>query len=74
MHRKQLMHLNLFAVMDKSYTVKARIHYGSRSLDLTIPSKMVEMMKIKPGDIFKVDIEEESSEIIIKYTRIYKNE
>ncbi|MCG3255352.1 MAG: AbrB/MazE/SpoVT family DNA-binding domain-containing protein [Candidatus Heimdallarchaeota archaeon] len=59
--------------MEKTYTVKARIHYGSKSLDLTIPADIVKERDIKPGDIFKIDIEETPKAVVITYTRIFEN-
>jgi len=60
--------------MDKTYTVKARVHYGSKSLDLTIPANLVKKYNIKPGDIFKVNIEEKPEVVVISYSRIFENE
>lgn len=59
--------------MEKTYTVKARIHYGSKSLDLTIPSDIVKEYNVKPGDIFKIETEDKSSNIILKYERVFES-
>lgn len=54
-------------------TVKARTHYGTNSLDLTIPSKIIKEHKIKEGDVFTIEIDKNKlNQIMIKYIRIYK--
>jgi antitoxin component of MazEF toxin-antitoxin module len=59
--------------MDKTYTVKSRVHYGSKSLDLTIPANLVKKFDIKPGDIFRVNVEEKQEAVVISYSRIFEN-
>lgn len=60
--------------MKKHYTVKARIHHGSKSLDLTIPSNIVKTHKINPGDIFKIELEKRANgDIEIRYNRVFAN-
>lgn len=55
-------------------TVKARSHYGTQSLDLTIPVKIVKERDIKEGDIFLVDVSENSEgQLALSYTRIFKH-
>ena len=58
--------------MEKTYTVKARIHYGSKSLDITIPAELVKKHSIKPGDIFRVEVTEEEN-LVLKYERVFEN-
>lgn len=54
-------------------TVKARARHGTRSLDLTIPVKIVEDMKIHEGDIFVVQASENiNHQIVLSYIRIFK--
>ena len=54
-------------------TVKARLHYGTNSLDLTIPSKIVQENNIKEGDIFAIEIDyNEKKEVVLKYIRVFK--
>ena len=54
-------------------TVKARLHHGTNSLDLTIPSKIVQENSIKEGDVFTIDIEKnERDQIVLKYIRVFK--
>jgi hypothetical protein len=60
--------------MKESFTVKGRIHHGSKSLDLTIPAKFVEKYKINPGDIFKVIILEEKGKLVVNYERVFINQ
>ncbi len=59
--------------MGKKFTVKARAHYGTDSLDLTIPTQVCKENKINEGDIFSLDIINEGKLIILKYTRIFEN-
>jgi hypothetical protein len=59
--------------MGKKYTVKARVHYGTDSLDLTIPTQICKDNKIRDGDVFSVDVSSENEIITIKYKRIYEN-
>ena len=55
----------------KKFTVKAREHYGSKSLDLTIPVEIKERYELKAGDVFEIEIQEHSSELIaIIYRRM----
>ena len=60
-------------MMSKTFTVKARIHYGTRGLDITIPAKIVKDKEINPGDIFKVESEITENSLVIKFIRVYKN-
>lgn len=53
-------------------TVKARSRQGTRSLDLTIPTKIVEEMNIKEGDVFAVEKIVNDREITLKYNLVYK--
>ena len=58
--------------MTKTQTVKARIHHGSKSLDLTIPSKICKEYQVKDGDVFTIDIETVNNNLILRYKRIFK--
>jgi len=54
-------------------TVKARLHHGTNSLDLTIPSKIVQENNIKEGDVFTIDTEKNrNNQIVIRYIRVFK--
>lgn len=55
-----------------AFTVKARKHYGAKSLNLTIPTKIVEEYDLNAGDIFELRIEEEKK-IKLIYSLAYKN-
>lgn len=55
-------------------TVKARVHHGADSLDLTIPADAVREFDINSGDVFEVVVETEGSDLIIKYNRVYESE
>ena len=58
--------------MSEFQTVRARERQGSRSLDLTIPTSVVDGYKVKPGDLFAVSLEVLNGEFIIQYRRVYK--
>ena len=59
--------------MGKKYTVKARVHYGTDSLDLTIPTQICKDNKIRDGDVFSVDVSSDNEIITLKYKRIFEN-
>jgi len=52
-------------------TVKSRLHHGSNSLDLTIPSEVVKSFKINPGDVFKLVAKTEKNSVVLQYERVY---
>lgn len=54
-------------------TVKAREHYGADSLDLTIPTSVVEEHDLSPGDIFEVTIEESGDDITVSYKLVHQS-
>ena len=56
---------------EKENTVKARLHHGSNSLDLTIPSEVVSSKRINPGDIFRLIVKEENGILVLQYERVY---
>ena len=56
---------------EKENTVKSRLHHGSNSLDLTIPSEIVKTMKINPGDVFRLIVKEEKGNLVLQYERVY---
>ncbi len=56
---------------EKENTVKARLHHGSNSLDITIPSDIATNMKINPGDIFRLVVKEEKGNLVLQYERVY---
>lgn len=56
---------------EKETTVKSRLHHGSNSLDLTIPSDIVKSMKINPGDVFRLIVKEEKENLVLHYERVY---
>ena len=53
--------------------VKARRHYGSESLNLTIPAEVRRELEINVGDVFVVEHEHEDDDLILKYKRILKS-
>lgn len=56
---------------EKENTVKARLHHGSNSLDLTIPSDIVSSKTINPGDVFRLVVKEEKGNLVLCYERVY---
>lgn len=54
-------------------TVKARVHHGADSLDITIPAQIVREEKISEGDIFEIERKREDGQLTIKYRRVYSN-
>lgn len=56
---------------EKETTVKARVHHGSNSLDLTIPSDIVAAKTINPGDVFRLVAKEEKGNLVLVYERVY---
>jgi hypothetical protein len=59
-------------MVQKEIIVKSRFHYGSNSLDLTIPSDVAKSNDINPGDIFRLIAKEEKGNLILQYERVYK--
>ena len=57
---------------EKENTVKSRIHYGTDSLDLTIPTDIVKSKKVNPGDVFRLIVKEEKGNLVLQYERVYK--
>ncbi len=52
-------------------TVKARARRGTKSLEVTIPTKIVRDMGINEGDIFLITTNDRKNELIITYKRVY---
>jgi len=59
--------------MGKNFTVKARAHHGTDSLDITIPTQVCKENKINEGDVFSLEIAGEGKLTVLKYTRIFEN-
>lgn len=72
MHRKGIIHIISFTLMAKKLTVRARVHHGSKSLDLTIPVAICHEGNIIEGDIFTVETEKSKDDLILKYTRVFQ--
>ena len=60
----------LIVFMNK-FTVKAREHRGTNSLDLTIPTKIVKDNKISSGDIFEIIVIKDNDKLKIEYCLVY---
>jgi len=58
-------------MVEKENIVKSRLHHGSNSLDLTIPSDVVKSFKINQGDVFKLIAKNEKDTLVLQYERIY---
>ena len=59
--------------MGKKFTVKARAHHGTDSLDITIPTQVCKENNINEGDVFSLEITGEGKLNVLKYTRIFEN-
>jgi hypothetical protein len=59
--------------MSKKFTVKARLHHGTDSLDLTIPTQICRDLKINEGDVFSLEVITEGDKIMLSYQRIFAN-
>jgi len=51
-------------------TVKARAHYGAKSLNLTIPAEIVREYGLKAGDIFELTVDSKER-LVLSYRRVY---
>lgn len=60
--------------MGEPYNVKARVHHGSESLDITIPADLKRKHGISPGDLFIVEADEEDGILVLEYERIHEAE
>ncbi len=60
--------------MGEPYNVKARVHHGSESLDITIPAELKREHGISQGDVFLVNVDEKDDQLTLKYERIHKQE
>ena len=58
-------------MVERESIVKSRLHYGTNSLDLTIPSDVVKSVKINPGDVFRLIVREEKGNLVLQYERVY---
>jgi len=59
-------------MVQKEFIVKSRLHHGSTTLDLTIPSDVVKSKGINPGDVFRLVTKEEEGNLVLQYERVYK--
>nr|MDO8084582.1 hypothetical protein [Candidatus Sigynarchaeum springense] len=73
--RRVIVHIPLAESMEKAYSLKARQHYGSNSLDLTIPHSICKEHGISDGDVFILEITNEnvegSEKLVLKYKRVF---
>ena len=53
-------------------TVRARVHHGADSLDLTLPADTCRENDIRAGDIFEISIEKDDKKLRICYNRVYR--
>ncbi|SNQ62749.1 hypothetical protein [Candidatus Methanoperedens nitratireducens] len=58
--------------MEKKSVVKARLHHGAKSLDLTIPVSICEDFNISEGDVFSVEVNKQDNDFKLIYRRILK--
>ena len=57
--------------MAEIQTVRARERQGARSLDLTIPTSVIDEFGIQPKDVFAVSVKKVEKELILQYRRVY---
>ena len=50
-------------------TVKARAHYGAKSLNLTIPAEIRRAFGLEAGDVFEISVEKDP--LVLCYKRVY---
>ena len=55
-------------------TIKARSRSGTRSLELTIPVKIVDELKIHEGDVFSIETKIIDGKLILVYKREYSQD
>jgi len=61
------------SIVPKLPTVRARVHYGARSLDLTIPVEYCREFDITEGDVFTAEAQQEKGELLLKFRRVFRN-
>ncbi|KXB05595.1 hypothetical protein AKJ50_00485 [candidate division MSBL1 archaeon SCGC-AAA382A13] len=61
-------------LINMSKTVKARVHHGADSLNLTIPADIVREHEVNDGDIFEIEVKEVEENLVIEYKRVYCSE
>lgn len=59
------------AVRQRARTVRARMHAGADSLDLTIPADVCRALDLKPGDVWAVSVSD-GPRPVLTYTRLVK--
>ena len=52
-------------------TVRAREHYGTKSLDLTVPADLCRRHNVQIGDVFEVSVIATDVDLKILYRRVY---
>ena len=58
-------------LMSSTMSLKARKRTGTSSLDITIPTEVVDKFGIKPGDVFILNVEG-NKVLTLRYERIYE--
>ena len=57
--------------MAEIQTVRARERQGARSLDLTIPTSVIDEFGVRPGDVFAVSVDGKGDELTLRYRKVY---
>ena len=70
MHSNALMHMQYCICMPEKLAVRARMHHGSASLDLTLPAAICKEHHISKGDIFSVEASSRGGDLEIRYKKI----
>jgi hypothetical protein len=69
-----IMYIMYIRLTNMSHRVKVRSRQGTRSLEITIPVKISDMMHIERGDLFVLGASEnERGETILSYRRVLRS-
>ncbi len=60
--------------MAEIQTVRARERHGARSLDLTVPTRIIDEFNVNGGDVFAVSVNKAGGKLTITYRRVYAKE
>lgn len=52
-------------------TVKARVHAGADSLDLTVPTEICRHHRLSAGDVWTVHASREGGKVVLRYVRVH---
>lgn len=64
--------VHFFDMKCRKFTVRAREHHGTDSLDLTVPTILVREYDIQIGDVFEISVSSNKNELQLTYKRVYE--